>query len=117
MIELTVRVPDQVFERIRHDAAGRHTQPEQVAADALQSIFAPSSEPAPLDVATTVARLRAWISEQPAEAVRLPLALNQLEQTELDRDLAELFATFHRRAKNISQEQIQQDVTHALKHP
>jgi len=115
MIELRIRVPDQVFERIRRDAAAHQTQPERIAADALEYVFAPSAEPVPGDVASTVARLRSWVAEQPPSSVRPPLALAQAEREELDRDLETLFADIHQRTSSISPDQVARDVTEALK--
>ena len=115
MIELRIRVPDQVFERIRRDAAAQQTQPERIAADALEYVFAPSAEPIPADVASTVARLQSWVAEQPQDSVRPPLALTQTAQDELDRDLENLFAEIHQRTASVPPDQVARDVAEALK--
>ncbi len=115
MIEMTIRVPDEIFERIRHDAKAHQSNPEQVAADLLTQIFAPEKEKIPRDVPSTVARLRVWAEEQSNATVRPPLSLGRIEREELDRDLEDLFASIQLRTEAIPQKQIERDVREALK--
>ena len=114
MIEITIRLPDDIYDRLRRDAEASHTAPEQVAVIALTTVFSPESEAMPPDVASTVARLRAWRAEQPRETVRPPLLLRESDQQALDRELDDLFESIQSRSQAISYEQVRQDVRDAL---
>ena len=115
MTEITVRLPDDIYERIRRDANALKSNPEQVAADSLQMVFSTETEPLPNDIPSTIARTRAWLLEQPRTEVRPPLALGSAQQEKLDRDLDDLLAGIQQRTKGISSDQVQQDVNEAVK--
>jgi len=115
MTEITVRLPDDIYERIRRDANALKSKPEQVAADSLQLVFSTETEPLPNDIPSTIARARAWLLEQPRTEVRPPLALGSVQQEQLDRDLEDLLAGIQQKTRDISFDRVQQDVNEAFK--
>jgi hypothetical protein len=74
--------------------------------------------PLPQPDLTRVATLREqaanWLSQQPPDAVRLPLRLSEAHESDLDRDFDAILAAIRQRSHRFSSQEIAADVNLAL---
>ncbi len=113
MNELTIRLPDPVYERIWERARQIRRPVDAVIVESLQAIFLPETASAPGGVSESVARVRRWLAQQPATAVRPPVSLPQAEQQVLDQEFEDLLSAIHDRNRQIPIEEVVHDVTEA----